>query len=91
MFKLSEYAQLFFLNLFIQFMTASRNWLNEWQERGAEGEEAGFGYSKKVKDICREKDEKVTILVKKITISRAHHEKILGTGEEMEMVRLGCV
>ena len=70
MFKLSEYAQLFFLNLFIQFMTASRNWLNEWQERGAEGEEAGFGYSKKVKDICREKDEKVTILLKKITISR---------------------
>ena len=85
MFQLSEYAQLFFPNLLIQFMTTSRSWLSEGEERGAEGEEVVFGYGKKVKDIYREEFEKMAILLKKITISRAHHGKSLGIGEEWEM------
>ena len=85
MFQLSEYAQLFFPNLLIQFMTTSRSWLSEGEERGAEGEEVVFGYGKKVKDIYREEFEKMAILLKKITISIAHHGKSLGIGEEWEM------
>ena len=75
--KLSEHVQLFFPNLFIQFMSTSQELTEQRGRERGEGKEVGFGYSKKVKELFREEAETMASLLTKITSSRAHNGEFL--------------